>query len=56
MDGLGFAGHGGSCDSDMIFFKGFKSWTPPALCGNLTGYSSTRLAYLVIVAKTTEFC
>ena len=56
MDGLGFAGHGGSCDSDMIFFKGFKSWTPPALCGNLTGYSSNFIPQNSISCLGQQFC
>ncbi|CAG7669681.1 unnamed protein product, partial [Allacma fusca] len=33
MDGLGFAGNGAGCDSDMFILKGFKTWTPPPLCG-----------------------
>ncbi|CAL8093195.1 unnamed protein product [Orchesella dallaii] len=41
MDGFSFDGggeHGANCESDMIFIKGFQTWSPPPRCGNLTGY------------------
>ncbi|CAG7659421.1 unnamed protein product [Allacma fusca] len=43
MDGLSYFPRGASCESDMFILKGFKTWTPPSLCGNLTGYSSKYL-------------
>jgi hypothetical protein len=46
MDGQSFRDiddTAGSCESDMIFLKGFGSWTPPARCGNLSGYSCNLL-------------
>ncbi|CAL8092756.1 unnamed protein product [Orchesella dallaii] len=39
MDGRGLTPHS-SCESDMIFLKGFPNWTPPANCGNLSNYSA----------------
>lgn len=41
MDGLSFDGGGentASCEADMMFIRGFNTWSPPARCGNLTGY------------------
>lgn len=42
MDDMKYGPENKACDSDLLFIKGFEGWTPPSLCGNLTGYSSKR--------------
>lgn len=41
MDGLSFDGGGensASCEADMMFIRGFNTWSPAPRCGNLTNY------------------